>query len=710
MTREERKQEARRHLKDYAEEHLQKSKSGLFNCPFCPSGTGPHGTGAFSVKGETWRCFACNAHGDIFDLHGGLNGTDEKTAFQEVYSLYGLVEDGRTGAPAARDAFTEQPEDFTAFYEKAAAGLCLTDYHKRRGISDETARRFMLGYVPNWKHPKAPAAVPETPRLIVPISRTTYAARDTRPDAPKDYAKQKAGTGSWMFNAKALQAEQPVFVCEGEIDAISFEEVGAPAVAIGSTSYTNMFAQLIDAQKPAQPLIIALDSDPAGLQAADEMEADLRSKGVSFYRCNDLYGREKDANAALCADREAFIKSVREAQQEALQPEHEREMLQFLQKVQGTAYRPAETGINAIDRALCGGFFRQALVLLGGAPGMGKSALTQWLLEHMAARGASCLYYALEMSREQMLARSLSRRIWKATGRDMGALDVLQGFRWTDDQRKTVQAAVRSYRDELGGRMVYRSASADLDFILSDMEAAAIRQEARGQAAPIVCVDYLHLLQGKDREDDAATIKRATKALKDFAIKHDTAVVVISANNRASNAAGKSDLNAGRDTSSIEYSADIHLGLEFTAIDDGRKDPDGKLYTPDKINDLKRRALERGEKPPTICSEISLRVNKNRFGEAGRRARLLFDGRHSVFEQAELWHMFAEDTEEEAQTTGNTIKAHRGKQTRQTVADKTGISALRLAKLEAGTEEATEEELKKIAAYFTVSVEDLQGR
>jgi len=136
----------------------------------------------------------------------------------------------------------------------------------------------MLGYVAEWRHPKAPKA-PTSPRLIIPTSPYSYLARDTRetiPEEQKPYSKSKVGS-IHIFNAKALQtATKPIFIVEGELDALSIIEVGGEAVALGSTTKVKSLLELLKTKKPEQPLIIALDNDEAGEKAYRELSEGLR--------------------------------------------------------------------------------------------------------------------------------------------------------------------------------------------------------------------------------------------------------------------------------------------------------------------------------------------------------------------------------------------------------------------------------------------------
>lgn len=69
--------------------------------------------------------------------------------------------------------------------------------------------------------------------------------------------------------AMTKEAKKPVFIVEGELDALSIIEVGGEAVALGSTTKAKALVELLKTQKPSQPLIIALDNDTAGHLWAD---------------------------------------------------------------------------------------------------------------------------------------------------------------------------------------------------------------------------------------------------------------------------------------------------------------------------------------------------------------------------------------------------------------------------------------------------------
>ena len=295
-----------------------------------------------------------------------------------------------------------------------------------------------------------------------------------------------------------------------------------------------------------------------------------------------------------------------EAPQEAQGAEQKRlsgaEMIDlFLNETTSRRYAPISTGLQTMDRILDGGFMRQTIIFLGAAPGTGKTALATMIFEAMAKQGKQCLYLNLEMSRNQLLARSLSRIIYQQENITMKATSILRGYQLTEQQKSMVNMAAKIYKEDVSDFMIYNpeGLKPDLDTILGLMEKEAQAAEAQGDTAPIVCVDYLQLITGRDREDGATVVKRAVAEFKEYARKHNSIVFVIMAQSRRANKSSEADMAAGRDTSAIEYSADIQLQLI--------KDEQTQMVT--------------------------LYVTKNRFGEADakRGHDFHFNGAASLF-------------------------------------------------------------------------------
>lgn len=322
----------------------------------------------------------------------------------------------------------------------------------------------------------------------------------------------------------------------------------------------------------------------------------------------------------------------------------------FLSTIQTREFEQEETGISDIDRALKGGFIRRTMVMLGAAPGLGKTLLMQWILENMAKHGHDVLYINLEMDRAQLLARSISRYTWQRENMDVDALTTLKGYQWNEEQRAAIMKTAEWYKQEIAPHFTYNpdGTTNKISNILKVMQIVTDRAKEEGRPAPLVCIDYLQLIDNENR-DATEGLKNTITKLKAFAKAYGTIIFIITANNRESNKTGVTNLESGRDTSAIEYTGDYMLGLSYTVIEDGRlykyAENEGKgKYRKcdlDYIRRLKRRAKDNNEPVPPVCNAVSLKINKNRFGEAEGRVKMYLDGEHSTLRLAERGEVLA---------------------------------------------------------------------
>lgn len=660
MKRQDAREQLKGCLRNYVESVTQKSKgANLYVCPLCGSGTGKSGTGAFSIKnGTSWKCFSCNAGGDIFDLYGAINGTtDHNEQLRGLSEMYGIqVASYRSTAQedfspeyqnhAKSEQYTHnsihtsvytqadppQQTDYTDFFLQAHKAVEQTDYWKRRGLSKETVDRFKLGYVAEWRHPKAPKA-PTSPRLIIPTSPYSYLARDTRETIPEEqraYSKSKVGSIQ-LFNKKALQtATKPIFIVEGELDALSIIEVGGEAVALGTTTKSKALIELLKAKAPSQALIIALDNDEAGQRASRELTEGLQGLNIPCYSFNPC-GQYKDANEALQRDREALTIAVEEAehlQDEEAQAQKEAYLknstAHYLQSfVNGiadsvdTPYIP--TGFKKLDSVLDGGLY-EGLYIVGAISSLGKTTIITQIADQIAQAGTDVLIFSLEMARAEIMAKSISRHTLQsvlATGGDIRnaktARGITTGKRYIDysqTERDLINSSIMEYSKY--AQNIYISEG------VGDIGAEQIRETVQKHIlftgkTPVVIIDYLQILAPySERATDKQNTDKAVMELKRISRDYKTPVIGISSFNRA-NYKEAVTMEAFKESGAIEYSSDILIGLQLKGA--GKKDFDA--------NEAKR-------KDPR---EIELVILKNRNGRTGDSLSFNFYPLFNYFEE-----------------------------------------------------------------------------
>lgn len=646
MERQEAREQLKEQLKPYVESITRKSKgANMYVCPLCRSGTGSHSTGAFSIKGTSWKCFSCNEGGDIFDLIGKHEGiTDYSEQLKRAGELFGVsIDSYRATAqedfreyqnPPKNEQYTHNnihTTDYTQFFLQANRDIEKTSYH--RGLSIETLNRFKIGYVESWRHPKAPNA-PASPRLIIPTSKESYLARDTReqiPEEQKPYSKSKVGS-IHLFNAKALQnATKPIFIVEGELDALSIIEVGGEAVALGTTTKVKSLLDVLKTKKPEQPLIIALDNDEAGEKAYKELSEGLRGLSIPFYRLNPA-GEYKDANEALQGNREALRQAVEEAehiQDEAEQAQREAYLststAHYLQSfIDGiadsvnTPYIP--TGFKGLDAVLDGGLY-EGLYIVGAISSLGKTTLITQIADQIAQAGYDVLIFSLEMARAEIMAKSISRHTLQqvlSSGGDIRNAKTTRGI----TTGKRYENYSKTERELINGAIVAYSQYAEHIYIsegIGDIGAEQIRETVKQHTlftgnTPVVIIDYLQILAPySERATDKQNTDKAVMELKRISRDFKTPVIGISSFNRANYSVAVT-MEAFKESGAIEYSSDVLIGLQLKGA--GKKDFD---------------ANEAKKKSPR---EIELVILKNRNGRTGDSLSFNFYPLFNYFEEA----------------------------------------------------------------------------
>jgi replicative DNA helicase len=613
----------------------------LFRC-LNPAHEDKHPSMGYDDNAQKVHCFACDATYDVVDLVGldyGLTAFGAK--LDKACELLGVQVDRFDGqkkesvTPSTDDAGPRSTGgggktasfDYAAFFAEARTHIADTDYPGRRGLGPETVERFGLGYVEQWHNPKN-ANAPASPRLIIPTSDHGYLARDTRDDAAAA-AKLKAGTVE-LFNAAALSnaARKPVFVVEGEIDAMSIVEVGGEAVALGGVANKTRLYDALRKLKtaddaPALPtLLLAMDNDKAGDDAAGEIADGLTRGGFSFYRVTP-YGDHKDASEALTADRATFAAAVREAEGTEAR---EYERLSAANYIQGFIDGIAAgvdtpcipTGFASLDDALDGGLY-EGLYIVGAISSLGKTTLVCQIADHIAQAGGDALIFSLEMARSELMAKSISRhtfRLSHAPGGDRSAAKTTRGITSGKRYAHYGEADKKLIGDAIGAYAAYAERLYIIEGV-GDIGVAKVREAVSKHVSmtgrtPTVVVDYLQILAPyNDRATDKQNTDKAVMELKRISRDFKTPVLAVSSFNRA-NYASPVTMEAFKESGAVEYSSDVLIGLQLAGVG-------GEGFD----------ALTEKRKNPR---QIELVVLKNRNGRVGDRIALDFLPAYNLFE------------------------------------------------------------------------------
>lgn len=209
------------------------------------------------------------------------------------------------------------------------------------------------------------------------------------------------------------------------------------------------------------------------------------------------------------------------------------------------------SGYKDIDE-LTSGFQPGDLIIIGGRPGMGKTAFALNISQHVAINlKEPVAVFSLEMSKEQLALRMLCAESM------VDSSHVRKGFISKKDWPKLISAAGR-----LAEAPVFIDDSSAITAF--DVRAKARRLKMEHGGLSLIVVDYLQLMRGRGsferREQEISEISRSLKAL---AKELKVPVIALSQLNRAVEQRGdkRPTLADLRESGAIEQDADVIIFL-----------------------------------------------------------------------------------------------------------------------------------------------------
>lgn len=678
--------EIRRHLSE--ELTASQRERGKYICPLCGSGSHGHGsTAAFSIDrdGVHGKCFSCGFYGDIFDLVAQRDGLALEEATRNLVDKYepgarrersSAAADFAPAAPTTPEITSRKAEapspaksgEITQYIQRAHSALKGSDgerYLLGRGLTPETLERFSAGYDPRCYNKKTRRTVPS---VVIPYPGAAYYI--TRPLDSHDYDKPKttdAGSEP-IFNVGALYSgAEAVFVVESQVCAMSIEQLGGAAIAMGGCGERRLL-DLLKSKPTEAVLVLALDNDPPGQALSSKLETALTEAGIMFIKAN-ISGSAKDPNELLAADAGQLASNISAAitAAKAQRDKAEAERLDsyngesnsgfidgFFEAVERSKSTPAiPTGFSSLDTLLDGGLY-SGLYVLGAITSLGKSTLALQIADNIAASGHDVIFIALEMSRQELIAKSLSRLTWQvATASGLPAETVrkraktvrgiLSGKRWSAYSREEVEliaSAADKYKSEISSRIWIHEGVGNIG--VDAVRGIVERHISITGRLPVLFVDYVQILAPVDmRASDKQNTDKAVLELKRLSRDKGIPVVCISSLNR-DNYTQPINNAAFKESGSLEYGSDCLLGLQFEGMDYQAGEADKAREK--RIRDLVKEQKSKGNSGG--AEALQLKVLKNRNGRSGTDMNLEYYPMFNVYRDGEFKEVDSSEAEE----------------------------------------------------------------
>jgi len=612
MTREQARQEINNRISELPKAKKRAGGKDTYVCPLCNNGSGADGDGiALNPKDKTgthYKCYKCDEYGDY--LHY-LRKRDSLTEW-EVFERYGLTIDGASppqtqgkekppikevqaqpAPPPVLDAPPplpspkpgSKPQTFTLYYSDVRGQLTNTVYPHRIDITSKEA-------------------------FITAVSYDHVAAAYTGNKRSKD---NFISSNCIMMDVDNSETDNPA----AWVDVAAVRKVFDGVPMLIAYSRNHMKEKDGKAPRPKFHIYFPIDEvrdakvyesiKTALLEAFPPFDDSARDAARLFFgvEAPEVERHAGDKNLL------AFLHSNSEAGRKYLETTAANYISAFKGSIRASANTPAiPTGFYELDEALDGGLY-EGLYVLGAISSLGKTTFILQAADQIAQQGHDVLIFSLEMSRYELMAKSISRlTLDNCNGNDSNAKTtrgILAGTKYqyySADEKALINKSIAAYEEYAQRIFIHEG--------IGDIGVEQIKQEVQLHTnitgnAPVVLIDYLQILAPYDmRATDKQNTDKAVLELKRLSRDKKIPVICVSSFNR-DNYTAPVNLASFKESGAIEYSSDVLMGLQLAGMDD-LKQSEGK-----RADTIKQIESWKAANP----RKAQLKILKNRNGKTG---------------------------------------------------------------------------------------------
>lgn len=431
-------------------------------CPICGDSKGH-----FYIHCETglWHCFKCEESGNLWTLRAELLNLDSAKSLDE--HMKDFVDEEIIGDDEEVLVTEEVIEGYERTLSKDTEAI---EYLLgTRKLTKATIKHFRLGLLIDDD---------EEAWLCIPYFKggepVNVKYRKLPPGEKKFYMEK--GHERPLFNYDAINTKEPIFITEGELDAMSLHQYGYTNVVSVPLGAGNFGPEHFDPLVVCGRVNICFDMDEKGRKGM----ADL-SRRLGAERCYDIRLPVKDANDFFKQfDRADFDPLVDDAQ-----PIGEPVVLNMAQSFRQLAilWRAGEeAGDDSVPRLpwynvnkIVGPLNAGRLCIVQAIPKTGKTTWILNALKAIAGNGHPAMIYCLEMPPTELLPRLIS------------------AVRNTPLDELTFSDITFS-RSDLMGLPLYIAGAAGIGGLDQDFVFETIRYSVRRFGIKVLAFDNLHYL------------------------------------------------------------------------------------------------------------------------------------------------------------------------------------------------------------------------
>lgn len=656
-------------------------------CPFC--GKPNCADIVRKYNNEYFDCKKCGVKGTIIDIYGHINNINSQTnegksqIVNELCKAYGIDNNANNQEEKqkpSKELLQAQKHDaraikydFTNVVDRLHKQLLESPdgmkYFLDRGLSEDTIKRFKLGYEPkgmnevfkdypelqskNFRANQDIEDKAECFHYFIPtfnddgkciyiLSRRNDKLANKKIEEGKifynidDFKKLKTrnltGVPTTIYNFDKAMKDDYIFITEGWCDALSLETLGYSAIALNSVTGVGSFIRRIQDVKDYQSkyYIIALDNDKSGVDARAKLENELKNLKCKVKHLYPVGENVKDINDMLLDGADALKDAIDNIfviiEQEKQELLMKNSCFNYLQAtlnkfINNKNKKLLSTGYKKLDATLGGGLYN-SLYVIGGISGLGKTSIVLNILENLAKENNDVMFISLEMSREELIAKSLSRFTRETVDERLTPIDYpsqrdIQNGNF-DVEAPYFQEGLKNYSEVSKNIFIQE---ANFNYNTEKIREDIINHKMLRGKAPILVVDYLQVLPClKDYGDDKKNIDFNITELKRISREYDIPVIVISSIGRQYYKK-QIDFEAFKSSGNIEFTADVVIGLQYSFMADIGNASDSEII---------ERYKEAKSKYPRQVQTVIL---KNRNGSIGEYTDFIYEPKYNYFKE-----------------------------------------------------------------------------
>jgi len=232
----------------------------------------------------------------------------------------------------------------------------------------------------------------------------------------------------------------------------------------------------------------------------------------------------------------------------------------FFEEIEKTQMM-VHTGFKEFDKVLDGGLY-EGLYIIGAVSSLGKTTFALQMGDQMAQQGYDVLVFSLEMSRHELLAKSVSRLTFLNCGGNVQKAKTVRGItskekyaEYSQAEKELIRQSAERYA-EYGKNIYIFEGMGDIG--VNEVKSTLQEHISATGKTPVIIIDYLQILSSDIRGTDKQNTDRSVLELKRLSRDYKMPVIAISSFNRE-NYKTEVSMLAFKESGAIEYSSDVLL-------------------------------------------------------------------------------------------------------------------------------------------------------